>query len=224
MEKGRLIIDGVDVSGSVGSAASVPYSNTNSGLEATNTQGAIDELATSVTELNSNLGGFTPVIDENGKITGYKTTVGGADTVFPFKKSGLYDYYNFKNAVFLSKNSNDSIDYNGKKFIRNNSVPCLFIHFHYGGSLGFIILSKETEAFNGTADSGVNTTPIQFQTPNGDNAYYAHSGLWGSINVNPLKVTIDGITNTSSFAGSNTVIEGGDFLLTFLGILADEML
>lgn len=55
MEKGRLIIDGVDVSGSVGSAASVPYSNTNSGLEATNTQGAIDELATSVTELNSNL-------------------------------------------------------------------------------------------------------------------------------------------------------------------------
>lgn len=55
MEKGRLIIDGVDVSGSVGSATSVPYSNTNSGLEATNTQGAIDELATSVTELNSNL-------------------------------------------------------------------------------------------------------------------------------------------------------------------------
>ena len=55
MEKGRLIIDGVDVSGSVGSAASVPYSNTNSGLEATNTQGAIDELATSVTELNSKI-------------------------------------------------------------------------------------------------------------------------------------------------------------------------
>ena len=55
MEKGRLIIDGVDVSGSVGSAASVPYSNTNSGLEATNTQGAIDESATSVSKLNSNL-------------------------------------------------------------------------------------------------------------------------------------------------------------------------
>lgn len=64
MEKGRLIIDGVDVSGSVGSAASVPYSNTNSGLEATNTQGAIDELATSVTELNSNLSNVSiPFID-----------------------------------------------------------------------------------------------------------------------------------------------------------------
>ena len=31
------------------------------------------------------MGGFTPVIDENtGEITGYTTTIGGADTVFPF--------------------------------------------------------------------------------------------------------------------------------------------
>lgn len=38
--------------------------------------------------LNNNLtalGGFVPVIDPaTGKITGYKTAVGGADTVFPF--------------------------------------------------------------------------------------------------------------------------------------------
>lgn len=33
----------------------------------------------------TNLGGFTPVIDETtGEITGYKTAIGGADTVFPF--------------------------------------------------------------------------------------------------------------------------------------------
>ena len=31
--------------------------------------------------------GFTPIVDETGKITGYKTTVGGADTVFPFNSS-----------------------------------------------------------------------------------------------------------------------------------------
>lgn len=41
--------------------------------------------------LNSSLetlGGFTPVIDEStGQITGYTTTIGGADTVFPFKNS-----------------------------------------------------------------------------------------------------------------------------------------
>ena len=34
------------------------------------------------------LGGFTPVIDSTtGEITGYKTTIGGADTVFPFSSS-----------------------------------------------------------------------------------------------------------------------------------------
>lgn len=33
-----------------------------------------------------NLGGFSPIIDETGKITGYMTTIGGADTVFPFSE------------------------------------------------------------------------------------------------------------------------------------------
>ena len=66
-------------------ANDIVYDNTKSGLTATNTKSAIDELATSVSELNSNLGGFTPIIDDTGKITGYKTNVGGADTVFPFK-------------------------------------------------------------------------------------------------------------------------------------------
>lgn len=36
-----------------------------------------------IMRINSSLGGFTPVIDETGKITGYKTKA-GADTVFPF--------------------------------------------------------------------------------------------------------------------------------------------
>ena len=31
------------------------------------------------------MGGFTPIIDDTGKITGYKTKV-GADTVFPFSR------------------------------------------------------------------------------------------------------------------------------------------
>lgn len=45
--------------------------------------------ATMGKELNDKietLGGFEPVIDETtGKITGYKTKIGGADTVYPFK-------------------------------------------------------------------------------------------------------------------------------------------
>lgn len=46
-------------------------------------------MSAEVSEQNKNLsalGGFTPIIDETGKITGYKTSVGGADTVFPFTK------------------------------------------------------------------------------------------------------------------------------------------
>lgn len=42
-----------------------------------------------ISAVNDNLQGFTPVIDENtGKMTGYKTAAGGADTVFPFTGSG----------------------------------------------------------------------------------------------------------------------------------------
>lgn len=44
----------------------------------------LGDINSALNTLNTNLGGFTPVIDETGRITGYKTTV-GADTVFPFK-------------------------------------------------------------------------------------------------------------------------------------------
>ena len=47
---------------------------------------ALKEVNSSLTDL----GGFKPVIDEStGKITGYKTTIGGADTVFPFSKGSI---------------------------------------------------------------------------------------------------------------------------------------
>lgn len=47
---------------------------------------ALKEVNSSLTDL----GGFKPVIDETtGEITGYKTTIGGADTVFPFKSFDL---------------------------------------------------------------------------------------------------------------------------------------
>lgn len=41
--------------------------------------------------LNNKLAGFEPVLDESGKIIGYKTDVGGADTVFPFNGVGYPD-------------------------------------------------------------------------------------------------------------------------------------
>lgn len=48
------------------------------------TSSNIAASAKTVSTINNNLGGFTPIIDETGKITGYKTSVGDADTVFPF--------------------------------------------------------------------------------------------------------------------------------------------
>lgn len=60
--------------------------------------------AGAVNELNSSLGGFTPVIDETGKITGYKTKA-GADTVFPFSGgfNGADIYMSGTNSGNLSK-------------------------------------------------------------------------------------------------------------------------
>lgn len=54
--------------------------------------------------VNSSLGGFTPVIDETGKITGYKTKA-GADTVFPFSGgfNGADIYMSGTNSGNLSK-------------------------------------------------------------------------------------------------------------------------
>lgn len=55
-------------------------------------------IADEFSEQNKNLGGFTPVIDEEtGEITGYTTTIGGADTVFPFisNMSKLFSNYSF---------------------------------------------------------------------------------------------------------------------------------
>lgn len=49
----------------------------------------INDITKANNDLNESLailGGFAPIIDKaTGQITGYKTTIGGADTVFPFK-------------------------------------------------------------------------------------------------------------------------------------------
>lgn len=49
--------------------------------------------ATAVAALSNKLSGFEPILDATGKITGYKTDVGGADTVFPFTDIDWPDEY-----------------------------------------------------------------------------------------------------------------------------------
>ena len=74
----KLYVKGKVCSGSTSYASAVSCTD-KSGNKST-VQNEINELNKNL----SNLGGFIPVIDETGKITGYKTNIGGADTVFPF--------------------------------------------------------------------------------------------------------------------------------------------
>lgn len=60
------------------------YASAESVVEAINLSQNANTISLSNSDKISKLGGFTPVIDDTGKITGYKTSVGGADTVFPF--------------------------------------------------------------------------------------------------------------------------------------------
>ena len=54
--------------------------------------------------VNSSLKGFEPILDDTGKITGYKTEIGGADTVFPFSNP-FYNAVNYKDYDKLSGNT-----------------------------------------------------------------------------------------------------------------------
>ncbi|MBD5395026.1 MAG: hypothetical protein HDR71_12355 [Lachnospiraceae bacterium] len=115
-----------EVAESGGGGGSVDVLDTKEEIEANTDPGkaagalGVKEMVDAV---HNKLMGFEPVIDETGKITGYKTSVGGADTVFPFKngvallENGSIDIspgdqtYN----ISLSKT------YKGKKMLVDNS-------------------------------------------------------------------------------------------------------
>lgn len=57
--------------------------------------------------LNSNLDGVSFVVDETGKITGYTTNTGGADSVFPFKSGGI----DLENPLWENPDATTSADF-----------------------------------------------------------------------------------------------------------------
>lgn len=82
------------------------------------------------------MGGFTPVIDSTGKITGYKTTKGGADTVFPFL-SGVDEF-----AISFTCYSRGNISFVYDKEIGANVVSNFETpHFKIGSVYNFTIIS-----------------------------------------------------------------------------------
>lgn len=54
------------------------------------TQAGFMAGALALKQQNEKLKDFEPILDSTGKITGYKTSVGGADTVFPFNSDVRY--------------------------------------------------------------------------------------------------------------------------------------
>lgn len=75
------------------------------------------------------LGGFKPVIDEStGKITGYKTTIGGADTVFPFSGSAsgtLIIAYRYLLVVQYKPTGSSSFSNAGETYINGTMTVVL---------------------------------------------------------------------------------------------------
>lgn len=92
----------------------------------------------------TDLGGFKPVIDETtGEITGYKTTIGGADTVFPFSGEQIltftgYQYYS-SNICMLSPKNLSSL-----KVVQRKNEPLMgyyYDKFGNGSSTQFLNIS-----------------------------------------------------------------------------------
>lgn len=76
------------------------------------------------------LGGFTPVIDSTGKITGYKTKA-GADTVFPFSSGGKFVTLNV--IMGTSGSAANSISYG----VTNDDNSEFYENIPLGGQLNY---------------------------------------------------------------------------------------
>ena len=87
-----------------------------------------------VGEIYNNLmsmGGFVPIIDPTtGKITGYKTTVGGADTVFPFSQ--------MPNNIYISCTITLGAKYQATNQNLNNCLVYCNITLHNNGNGGYV--------------------------------------------------------------------------------------
>ena len=92
---------------------------TKSGTALDAVQGKV--LDDKITEVNSSLGGVSQfIVDETtGKITGYKTEIGGADTVFPFN---TLTFIGNSDSQYVRTFSIASIDNNYSEYTASNFI------------------------------------------------------------------------------------------------------
>ena len=128
--------------------------------------------------------------DSTGKITGYKTKIGGADTVFPFKNGADVVWTNpspnteMKSAITVNfdftKYSHIAISLKGHYSQSNNSLETqLFSTLHSGGSLRPTSINQNYSRTM-TFDKSNNTITIKPNTSAGNyESYTIPMRIWG---------------------------------------------
>ncbi|MEI3212133.1 MAG: hypothetical protein V8S42_07365 [Lachnospiraceae bacterium] len=128
--------------------------------------------------------------DSTGKITGYKTKIGGADTVFPFKNGADVVWTNpspnteMKSAITVNfdftKYSHIAISLKGHYSQSNNSLETqLFSTLHSGGSIR-PTSTNQNYSRTMTFDKSNNTITIKPNTSAGNyESYTIPMRIWG---------------------------------------------
>lgn len=132
-----------------------------------------------VNSLNNSLGGFTPVIDETGKITGYKTKV-GADTVFPFSS--------IKTQTITQSVSMQAVETRSYTFIFDELEEVK----------GVLQITKKSTSKYGTSQYLI---PVNTASQN-------ENGSFWSINGNTVTITMRNQVNQSSSADWTIIAVG----------------
>ena len=111
--------------------------------------------AGAVAELNNKLSGFEPVLDSTGRMTGYKTDVGGAGTVFPFTNKVPFStqYRTTWAATNPGYTSGGRIPVSGyEKLTISNITSSTTFHLDVYKKDGSVKYSRSGTSINGTYD------------------------------------------------------------------------
>lgn len=129
--------------------------------------------ASAVAELNNKLSGFEPVLNDAGEMIGYKTDIGGADTVYPF----------IKNLAVATDQVTVSGTRTGSVSCKNNGYAYIFVIIRHGsgGALQCNVSCAGKTLNNSSRPSGIyKFAPIAVKK--GDTIAWSLAGTAGSIN------------------------------------------
>lgn len=109
---------------------------------------AIQELNSNLNESLSALGGFE-IDTATGKITGYKTAIGGADTVFPFSGDAEFAYFVMS---LYEKNNSGFILCKGNYISLKNNASTIITENYVGNRIKYAPINNQKAAFYAVTD------------------------------------------------------------------------